>query len=133
MIDRVLVVVEDSTGGLAAGRAGIEICRRLGAEIRGVAVERSDPRSASSSVGDVLAHLKETCRRAGVSAEVVQAQDGPAQAILAQARDFGAELIVIGRSDNHGTGQPFISPYVQRVLEFSEVPVMVVPPMKPAP
>jgi nucleotide-binding universal stress UspA family protein len=131
MIDRVLVVVEDSTGGLAAGRAGIEICRGLGAQIRGLAIEPADRTSRpSSSVADVLAHLKGMCRQAGVSAETVQARDDPAQAILAHALDFGAELIVIGRSDDHGTGQPFISPYVQRVLEFSDVPVMVVPPMK---
>lgn len=129
MIHRVLVVVEDSVGGLAAGRAGIEICRGLGAELRGLAIESSGgSTSPTSSASDVLAHLKAMCGQAGVEVATVHERDDPAQAILAQARDFAAQLIVIGRSNDHGTGQPFISRYVQRVLEFSEVPVLVVPP-----
>ena len=51
----------------------------------------------------------------------------PARVILDQASAWGADVIVLGRSGVRRVGQPFVGSQVLHVLEFAEVPVVVVP------
>jgi len=47
--------------------------------------------------------------------------------ILAEAREIKAALIVVALVDRPGSATPYIGSHTLRVLEFSGVPVMVVP------
>lgn len=88
-----------------------------------------DARPAS----DVPVGVLEYVRRLGVEADVpvhtAQRVGVAAHQILAEARSVGADLIVVGRSGRSGPGQPYIGSQTREVLEFAEVPVIVVPPM----
>jgi nucleotide-binding universal stress UspA family protein len=48
--------------------------------------------------------------------------------VLAQAREWRADLVVLGRSREAGVGDPFIGGQTRLVLEFTDIPVLVVPP-----
>ena len=47
--------------------------------------------------------------------------------VMAQADAWPADVIVLGRTTRRGAGEPFIGADAQRVLEFSDRPVLVVP------
>ncbi|HET8683969.1 MAG TPA: universal stress protein, partial [Micromonosporaceae bacterium] len=65
--------------------------------------------------------------RAGVPVETVQVDGEPAARVLAQARAWRADLVVLGRSDRPGVGEPYVGGHTRHVLEFAEQPVLVVP------
>ena len=51
----------------------------------------------------------------------------PAPRILSVAREWGAGLVVIGRSERGSAGPHYVGAQTRHVLEFSDVPVLVVP------
>lgn len=146
---RLLVAVDDSPAALAAVRLAValairtggsllfvhvlhdgELARALAAEPRvGRAGER--PRRVGerqSAAGDaLLRHVLEIARRAGVGAEGVSLRGEPASVVLVRAAEWRADLLVLGRSDVRGPGQPSVGAVTRHVLEFSEQPVLVVP------
>jgi nucleotide-binding universal stress UspA family protein len=75
----------------------------------------------------VLGYVAGLAGRAGVAVEVLTLHGQPARAILDQASDWRADVIVLGRSGVRHVGQPFVGSQVLHVLEFAEVPVVVVP------
>ena len=75
----------------------------------------------------VLDHVTRRAAQAGIEADTVSLAGQPARCILDEARTWVADLIVMGRSDLPGTGQPYVGGEVQHVLEFAEQPVLVVP------
>ena len=50
----------------------------------------------------------------------------PHEEILKEAEEFGADLIVIGKLGQRGLRSTLIGSVAQRVIEFSEIPVLVV-------
>jgi hypothetical protein len=46
-------------------------------------------------------------------------------------RRCGADTIVVARASERGVGVPYVGVEAQRILEFSDVPVVVVPPPVP--
>jgi hypothetical protein len=52
---------------------------------------------------------------------------GTSGAGTGKARVWGADLIVLGRSNLPGPGQPYVGSHTRQVLEFAERPVPVVP------
>jgi nucleotide-binding universal stress UspA family protein len=141
MIRRVLVAVDDSAGGLAALRIGVELARELGATLRAVTVvgggqlqagpDRDDTQldtRRQAAADAVLRHAAEVARASGVPAEMSKAQGTVADHVLAEARAWPADLVVLGRSREAGVGGPFIGGQTRLVLEFADVPVLVVPP-----
>lgn len=144
MIRRVLVAIADSPASLAAARGAIELARCLSGEIRALHVvvdgtlaellRSSRPQAPvlrPPAAAPVLRHVAELAERAGVPVQTVQDEGDVAARILAHARAWDADLIVIGRTTRHGTGEPFIGVEAQRVLEFSDRPVLVIPPGGP--
>ena len=139
---RILLAVNDSPAGLAAARAAIHFAKQSGGEVRAVHVlsepgaaagpRRGVPRlraegqqpGASAQVLEYVAGLAE---RAGVVCEVLTVHGRPARSILDQAAVWQADVIVLGRSGVRHVGQPFVGSQVLHVLEFAEVPVIVVP------
>jgi nucleotide-binding universal stress UspA family protein len=134
---RILVAVNDSPAGLAAARTAV----RLAAETRGTvlavhvvgqyAVHHTSGGPAPADAGNrsraVLAYVEELAAAAGVAVTAVTVAGVPARAILAQAATWGAEMIVLGRSGVRHVGQPFVGSQVLHVIEFTDVPVLVVP------
>lgn len=140
---RILVAVEDSPAGLAAGRTAIEIAADWSGEVRAVHVlsdgivdvtlgtqgDAADVRARrDAGAWAVLRHVAALAGRAGVPTETLVLHGRPAASILEQAAAWPADCVVIGRVGTARLGRPYVGSVVHHVLEFSEVPVLVVPP-----
>jgi nucleotide-binding universal stress UspA family protein len=139
----ILLAVNDTPAGLAAARVAIRWAKRSDASLRALHIlpdwaprpvhpgsAGDDEAAARRALGSaaVLQHVAELARREGVAVETVAMTGSPARAILGQASSWPADLIVLGRSGVRHVGQPFVGSQVLNVLEFAEVPVLVVPP-----
>ncbi len=124
MIERILLAVDDSAPAFAAADLAVELARSLDAALRAVTVfeEGHEP---SRVLGVVAARA----HRAGVDIETGVVSDGlpPYEQTLAEARRWGADVIVMGRSDQRRLGPAYVGSQTSRLLEFTEMPVLVVP------
>lgn len=123
MIERILVAVDDSAPALAATSFAAELARTVSAELRCIAVVEPgrDP-------DVILRHVAALARIADVEASTEAiAGSQPFEVVLAAAADWGADVIVMGRSDKRPTGRPYVGSQTEHVLEFTDVPVIVVP------
>lgn len=149
---RVLLGVDDSPAGMAAARAAASLARSCSGTVLAVHVLPAPPGPGRSSVGHgeagrpepprpagaaratdpstiaVLRFAADVARGAGVPIEVRAPAGDPAHVILDLAASWPADVIVLGRSTGSRVGQPYIGSKVQHVLEFTDVPVLVVPP-----
>ena len=140
--NRILVAVDDSPAALAAAHAAVDLAAPSGAHIRFVHVigdgelvralaklgrdgQLADTRS--SAADSLLRHVTAEAHRAGVQADGASLTGAAAALLLGAARDWGADLVVIGRSDVRRVGGAYVGTVTRGVLEFSEVPVLVVP------
>ncbi|KFF61023.1 hypothetical protein JF66_00715 [Cryobacterium sp. MLB-32] len=140
MSDTILVAVNDSPAAFDAVTVAIEQARRLDARLHAVMVieEGSVERRLLGSqavtlrrelaADAVLAHVALLATRAGVTVGTHRRSGRIAAEILAEARAVGAGLIVLARVDRPGHAIPSIGSHTLRVLEFSPVPVLVIPP-----
>lgn len=142
MFHRILVAVDDSPAALAAARAAIDVAVRAGADLRFVHVTSDgellraladrgrDSQLASrrnKAAVALLDHVRAEAERAGIQAETQHVEGDPAAIVLAEVSDWGADLLVIGRSDIRGAGRPYVGTVTRHVLELVDVPVLVVP------
>jgi nucleotide-binding universal stress UspA family protein len=145
MIRRILLAVDDSPAALAAARLAVQLAAGWHAEVRAVSViadgvvdehlrggpDMAEPeevgRRRERSAGSLLRHVARLAEQAGAWCETVQLTGDPARQVLDQARSWPADLIVVGRSDLPGPGQPYVGSHTRRVLEFAGQPVLVVP------
>jgi nucleotide-binding universal stress UspA family protein len=139
--DVVLVAVDDSRAAFRAAEVAVDYARRLGAHLRAVTVSEPgalarhpgsiDPdalaRQADLAAEAALRHVAAMGAAAGVEVSVSRRSGRIAAEILAEARDVGAALIVVALVDRPGGATPYIGSHTLRILEFSGVPVMVVP------
>jgi nucleotide-binding universal stress UspA family protein len=135
----ILVAVNDSPAAFAAARVAIDYARRwearlcavtviedgeLGAQFAGLATAAERRKSAAEAVLDHVVAL-------GADAQVVvegrQREGRVAAGILKEARAVDAILIVMATVDKPGHAIPSLGSHTLRVLEFAEVPVLVVP------
>ncbi|MCU0301743.1 MAG: universal stress protein [Candidatus Nanopelagicales bacterium] len=129
---RILVAVNDSPAGLAAARTAIRLARETSGQVRAVhavaprAGEAGGDERARSSMA-VLDYVADLAQQAGVAVETATVPGAPARVILDQAAAWPADVIVLGRSGVRHVGQPFVGSQVLHVIEFAEVPVVVVP------
>ena len=123
MMKRILVAVDDSAPALAAAAYAIEIARTQQAQLNFVTVSETDREG-----GSILRHVKVLSERAGVDAVTTRRDGGqPFDVILDQADEWDADLIVVGRSDLRRPGQPYVGSQTEHLLEFTRLPVVVVP------
>jgi nucleotide-binding universal stress UspA family protein len=141
MSDVILVAVNDSRAAFRAAEVAVDYARRLGASLRVVtvgdpgALDRHpgaiDPdalaRHADLAAEAALRHVAALGAAAGVQVSLSHRSGRVAAEILAEARAVGAALIVVALVDRPGSASPYIGSHTLRVLEFSGVPVMVVP------
>ncbi len=139
---RILLAVDDSPAGLAAARAAVTLASQTSAQLRAIHVlvngevarelhERSelagtDDRRERGSTA-VLQYVTDLATRSDVAIETHSLRGQPARVILNQATAWPADLIVLGRAGHRHIGQPYIGSDVRHVLEFTTVPVLVIP------
>jgi nucleotide-binding universal stress UspA family protein len=135
MIGRILLAVDDSAPSIAATRVAVALAAALGARLRAVTVVAGEvppgpgpgsDRGRADSSAAVLRHVGRAAARSGIAAEGVALTGRPAMVILDQAAAWSADLIVVGRSARRGPAAHLGSQALQ-LLEFAEVPVLVVP------
>ncbi len=144
MIQRILVAVDDTPDSLAAARVAIELATALHAELRAVHVDVDhglhkavlaasgvpgvDARLAEAGAA-MLARVTALAATHDIEVEVEVLSGEIAPAILANARAWPADLVVLGKSSRSASGEPYIGARSRHVLEFAEQPVLVVPPL----
>ena len=123
MMDRLLVAVDDSAPALAAAAFAIDLARARPAQLNVVSVGEVD-RDADG----ILRHVASMAERAGCAATTTRVDgDRPFEALLRCATDWSADVIIMGRSDLRRPGQPYVGSQTEHLLEFTELPVVVVP------
>jgi len=139
---RILVGLDDSPAGFACARFAVDLGVRLGSHVRLVHVVSDgdvvralgvlrrnhgiDERRRHGAES-LLAHVLAEATEAGLDAEGETFLGEPAPVLLAQAREWDADLVVLGHSHRTGPGRLAIGGVTRQVLEFSECPVLVVP------
>jgi len=73
-----------------------------------------------------LADMEYETKKEGVRLEVLIKDGLPHEAILKEASSWGADLVVMGKLGRRGTAHVLLGSVTERVIEFSEVPVLVV-------
>lgn len=139
-MERIVVAVDDSPAALRAVNVAISLARATGATLVAMTVLQDhtlDERisAASASVGGrrilaanaVLRHVQQLADAAGVPVETVQLSGSPAAEVLAEARRSNADLIVVARASHRAVGIPHVGSEALRIVEFADVPVLVVP------
>lgn len=141
MTRRMLLAVDDSPDSLAAARLAVTLARDLGARLRVVHVLVDHELSVALTEATGLRHevaaglvpshvLNRVAALAGEVGVAVETAmlDGPVgEAVLADARAWAADLVVLGRSRSTTSGEPYVGAQTRHVLEFAERPVLVVP------
>ena len=136
---RMLLAVNDTPAGIAAVRAAIELAARTSAELRAIHVldgpvhrevpprREPDPEEREAGSAAVLRFVEDLAAGASVPVRTATLHGRPATAILETATAWPADLIVLGRAGYRRVGAPFVGSEVLHVLEFADVPVLVVP------
>ena len=134
---RLLVGVDGSVASLEAARTAIDLAGRWHSELRVVyVIETAEP--GGSTDGDLTKRLRESgyaildrvariAEAQGVIATKGLLEGVPFDAILAEARSWKADLIVMGRTGRTGPGRALLGSEAERLLEFTERPVLIVP------
>jgi nucleotide-binding universal stress UspA family protein len=144
MIQTILVAVDDSGAAFRAAGVAVELAQRLGARLvavsvadgaladrpwggRSLAGAEAPLEAQMAAVRAAQKHMHALAERAGVDVELRLVRGHVADALLDQARGTHAGLIVIGRVDRPGVRLTHVGRTAEQVLEFSEIPVLVVP------
>ena len=143
-LDRIVVGVDGSGGGLHALGWTVPVARALGAEV--ILVRWYDPMVEMMATSermefDELRQMAEARLSgpwaqpvvdAGVACRSVLAEgDDGAAALIGVALDNEAGLIVIGNVGLTGWRERIVGSFAARVLQMSSVPVTVVPQPRP--
>lgn len=75
----------------------------------------------------LLGWISELARSCDVPIETRTLPGSPAQVIIDEAAAWAPDVIVLGRSGVRHVGQPFVGSQVLHVIEFADLPVLVVP------
>ncbi|TCN29612.1 nucleotide-binding universal stress UspA family protein [Kribbella orskensis] len=140
MTGRFLVVVDDSAAAFHAAQVAVELAAVTGAGLTLVTVVEDhllDAKLHAASIQDAparrargaLAMVTRVAARAaqqGVPAENEVLSGHGAEQVLAAAGRCGAELIVVAREPRLPAGSGV---NVEHLLEFADIPVLVVPPV----
>lgn len=134
---RLLVCVDGSRASLAAARTGIDLAQKLNASLRAVyVIERGGLDGAPEagvlqrlrlSASAMLTRIGGEAADRGLVYEQMPLEGVPFEVILEEARRWNADVIVMGRTGRTGPGRALLGSEAERVLEFSDRPVLIVP------
>ncbi len=134
MLERILLAVDESEHARKAVPAVVELTRAGGGTVH-VLHAREVVFATAREVDDsaeeaerLVAGVVEELRQAGVAAEgsVRSTTAGPARAILEQARDLEATLIVLGSRGLGALGGLLLGSVAHKVVQLASCPVLVV-------
>jgi nucleotide-binding universal stress UspA family protein len=142
MMHRYLVVVDDSAAALHAARVAIDLAAAAGARLTLVTVVEDhllDAQLSAAAIPDVagrrargavtmVSRVATMADRKGVQAETEVLSGHGAEQVLAAVGRYRADLIVVAREPQLPAGSRTPSVNVEHLLEFADVPVLVVPP-----
>ena len=139
---RILLAVRDSASSLRAARLAIGVAVAAGCPVLAVTAVRDgalelalaprdrDPTGAQrhrEAAAPILRHVLTLARAAGVEAEGRELRAEPGPGILQAARDWGADLVVVGRGEVPDPRHGYLGDVALHVLELADVPVLLVP------
>ncbi|HVD00085.1 MAG TPA: universal stress protein [Candidatus Dormibacteraeota bacterium] len=131
---RVLAAFDGSAAADKAAGLAIRIAQEGQGRLRIVSVletvsEDADLRTRRRlGAENAIAKVAASARQAGLDPETALVEPGvPFETILQQAATWGADLIVMGRTGRTGPGKSLLGSEAERVLEFAEVPVLIIP------
>jgi nucleotide-binding universal stress UspA family protein len=133
MLEKILLAVDESEHARKAVPAAIELARAGGGTVQVLHVR--DVVLATAMVDDsdkdarrLVAGVVEELKQAGVAAEgsVRSSTAGPARAILEQARDLDATLIVLGSRGLGALGGLLLGSVAHKILQLASCPVLVI-------
>jgi nucleotide-binding universal stress UspA family protein len=126
-VKRILVAINDSRPALAAATVATELAASQNAQLHFVTVTEPD-----GDTTDVIRHVADLAAREGLTPTSTEADGGdPFEVLLRVAREWHADLIVMGRSDKRRPGVPYVGSQTEHLLEFTHLPVLVVPDPTP--
>jgi nucleotide-binding universal stress UspA family protein len=143
LFNRILVPVDGSRSSLNAVCLAARLSRIHGAEVRifhvidesildhlkrfsdksREVVQEELRRNAQAFLGDMRCEKDEEIIR---TSEVIIREGVPHEVILEEAASWNADLIVMGKLGRRGIGNILIGSVAERVIEFSDMPVLVV-------
>lgn len=134
---RLHVAVDGSHASLEAARLAIDLAARWRSAVRAVyvvepaglggATDAETTARLRDSAEAILSRIVELGRERKVAIEA-QVLDGvPFEVILEDARAWRADVIVMGRTGRTGPGRALLGSEAERVLEFTDRPVLIVP------
>jgi nucleotide-binding universal stress UspA family protein len=136
-VARILVCVDGSRASLEAARGCIDLAARWHSRMRAVyVVEREDIDGGGEAVRverlrrsgeSFLARIVALGEERGLEVERAVLEGVPFEVILDDARRWKADLIVMGRMGRAGPGRALLGSEAERVLEFTDRPVLIVP------
>lgn len=127
MMNRILVAVDDSAPALAAAKLAVALAQTQPTELNFVTV--AEPGANAHSI---LNHVATLAADAGIAATTTATDGRQAfEAILAAAHQWRADVIIMGRSDIRRPGQSYVGSQTEHLLEFTDIPVLVVPEPSP--
>lgn len=128
MLDRILVVADDSDPARRAVATGFELARTYDAAVDVLYVLEPDQRSDEAAVERATATLDEaTAYDAPGTVETHVEEGRPARVITTVAESDGSDLIVMGRQGRTDLGDQLLGSVTERVLRSTTVPVLAVP------
>lgn len=141
MYERILVAVDSTPETAEVLARAADLAKPLGAQVRVLHVQtvdvidgggvggivEEDADAAREVVTDAVAALREAgvTEVEGWSGETLRS-DIP-NAVLDQARDYGADLLVLGARRNHGLARLFLGSVSDAVVHRAPCPVLLVP------
>lgn len=137
-ISRLYTAVDGSHASLEAARMALDLASQWKCSVRAVYVV--EPEAPDGAIGaettaarlrdsgrSILARIVELGRQKKVAVETRLLEGVPFEAILADARAWKADIIVMGRTGRTGPGRALLGTEAERVLEFADRPVVIVP------
>jgi len=135
MLNRVLVATDGSDYSAGAIRTGVALAKSRGARLIGLSIALYNPEYttlvpnlAEEAETSARAALKSFIAEAGVGAETVTREAGdPYQGILEGAKEYSADVIVIGRRGKRGLARMMVGDATAKVIGHAGCAVLVAP------
>ena len=149
-VQRMLLCLDASPTALDALRVAVDLAADWRSSIRAIyvvqdsiAAEAIDAASGGllppaeerleSAASGLMDHAVHLARAHGIPMESVIRPGEPFEEIVREARRYGPDLVVIGRSRRRGPGPTVLGTVTAHLLEFTEWPVLVVPDRRSEP
>jgi nucleotide-binding universal stress UspA family protein len=143
MFKRLLIATDGSELAGKAITTGLALAKSLGATV--VAVTATEPwtammngegmafdfpideyeKACAGHAERILAGVRSAAADQGITCETVHANDFPAEAILAMAKDKNCDLIIMASHGRRGISRLLLGSQAARVVALSTVPVLI--------